>query len=964
MSDQDNQKNKREDELQKAIKKAGSKSFGVKKGKEKDKKGKDSADSGKSVMDTLEELESRYVTRPAQVSPPLPPENPDSIKRSGVQKRYDPRDKTQFPEESAYDMKPFILEENRLTPKDEEPRTKTLSDPEPPESPANKSKKPDLFGDEFDSYENNMDLLGEDSIYEMEPIILPGYELNPKEDVEEDDALEEDDSQDTEAPNQNIEPGVDPTGDVQLFPEQSQFELTPIVIDREAEEAEENDDEAEAGKADAEESRDDVASAVSEIAEEVVAEQEQRESQEPDKSVLEPGLDPLVGMDPLPEDSIYEMEPIRIPHQEPVSKVEEEDEDWDLSESPHEDTHADPREDNDFPESSGDYIEPGLDPLSPMERLPEDSIYELEPIVIPNQEKLAEKKSAKDVGDSDWDSGSEEALRKGDTLLEGVPIYQEGLSAEPLTLDQEELPVEAEKKQSHSYSPDLEETAAMQEFSAGPVEMKRGYGKESDLDFDSPDLAETMEDADVHIPGEPLHEAPDTVARRLPGWEDTEDDRPTPRFTAPLISLAKDNRAPGSEIETAAIAKEIATHQSMSAVKESRIQRALDQDPTASGARQRPGHTLEDKYLITGIIGQGGISVVYKARDLATNQIVAVKTLKENKPDIAVRFKREIETLTKLQHKNIVRAVEAITLPPSQTFLVMEHVKGISLQELIKQYGRAEHPEVIASILTQVCDGLAHAHKHKIIHRDLKGGNIVLTNVSDKIVVKILDFGIAKLEDDMQKLTLEGKAMGSPLFMSPEQCKGETLTVRSDLYSLGIVAYELIAGELPVKGRSIVDVMAKHCDVNYRPKPLSEVRPELPGVGMLDQIILKALETEVTERLKSIEQFKAGIEFWIEAVREQDLNRVIPSTMLESQDAEELEANRLKESISDLYEARNEALKTGVSFTAVKEERERAKRSWLEQMKADGKLKPFVITASLVVALLIVIAVLAANLNR
>ena len=121
-----------------------------------------------------------------------------------------------------------------------------------------------------------------------------------------------------------------------------------------------------------------------------------------------------------------------------VNPVEEEDEDWDLSESPHEDTHADPREDNDFPESSGDYIEPGLDPLSPMERLPEDSIYELEPIVIPNQEKLAEKKSAKDVGDSDWDSGSEEALRKGDTLLEGVPIYQEGLSAVSGTFHPEE----------------------------------------------------------------------------------------------------------------------------------------------------------------------------------------------------------------------------------------------------------------------------------------------------------------------------------------------------------------------------------------------------------------------------------------------------------------------------------------------------------------------------------------------
>ena len=317
--------------------------------------------------------------------------------------------------------------------------------------------------------------------------------------------------------------------------------------------------------------------------------------------------------------------------------------------------------------------------------------------------------------------------------------------------------------------------------------------------------------------------------------------------------------------------------------------------------------------------------MVYKARDLATNQIVAVKTLKENKPDIAMRFKREIETLTILQHKNIVRAVEAITLAPGQTFLVMEHVKGISLQELIKQYGRAEHPEVIASILTQVCDGLAHAHKHKIIHRDLKGGNIVLTNVGEKIVVKILDFGIAKLEDDMQRLTLEGKAMGSPLFMSPEQCKGETLTVRSDLYSLGIVAYELITGELPVKGRSIVDVMAKHCDVNYHPRPVSDHRSDLPAVHMLDQIISKALETEVDKRLRSIEQFKDGIEYWIGCVRSKELDRDLPAGMLESSDPMEESVKAMKLSLHDLTETRNEALKTGVSFSAVKEEKERFK---------------------------------------
>ncbi|MCB9469072.1 MAG: serine/threonine protein kinase [Candidatus Obscuribacterales bacterium] len=877
MSDQDNRENRgKDDKLQKAIKKAGSKSFGVQK-----KSKKPDGEQVKSVLDRLDELEQKYVTRPSRVPPPLPSENPESIKRSGVQKRYDPRDKSQFPEESAYDMKPFILEENRLNLNEQEQEQEQeqnqgeenkvestkLSDPQ---EISGVRQKPDLFGSgEFESIEKSIDLLGEDSIYEMEPIVLPGYQLNIT------------DAEDSEDGNY-LEPGADPLSGAEVFPEHSQFEMAPIVVQNQ----EQDQDQAKVEEETME---------FSELSgEEFVSASDSDSDSEPESDVetettmLEPGHDPVSAIDRLPEDSIYEMTPIVIPHQERKAEKSEsmfpDVRPAEPAESAPDEVLQEASQETSFepePEyNRSNYIEPGQDPISAMEPLPEDSIYELDPIVLPDQKPLPQAEIARrDLADTQLEFDVHT-----DNSLTGAPGLGE---------------------------------VALDETMKEPVDI--------------PENLRQWEDTD-------------TVADEL---VDQKISRTTPRFSAPLISLARDNMAPGSEIETAAIAKEIATHQSMSAVTESRIQQALEQDPNVTAARQRPGQTLEDKYLITGIIGQGGISVVYKARDLATNQIVAVKTLKENKPDIAMRFKREIETLTTLQHKNIVRAVEAITLAPGQTFLVMEHVKGISLQELIKQYGRAEHPEVIASILTQVCDGLAHAHKHKIIHRDLKGGNIVLTNVGEKIVVKILDFGIAKLEDDMQRLTLEGKAMGSPLFMSPEQCKGETLTVRSDLYSLGIVAYELITGELPVKGRSIVDVMAKHCDVNYRPRPVSDHRADLPAVHMLDQIIAKALETEVDKRLRTIEQFKDGIEYWIGCVRSKELDRDLPPGMLESTDPMEESVKAMKLSLHDLNETRNEALKTGVSFSAVKEEKERTKK------KARG-LKPIVLIPFLLMLLALV----------
>lgn len=278
------------------------------------------------------------------------------------------------------------------------------------------------------------------------------------------------------------------------------------------------------------------------------------------------------------------------------------------------------------------------------------------------------------------------------------------------------------------------------------------------------------------------------------------------------------------------------------------------------------GQHLTDDYLILDRLGAGGMAIVYKARHLKTDRIVAVKTLRERDPAIMERFYREVQTLAKLKHKNIVEALDCIRTDSHHTFLVMEFVEGITLDSLIRSQGRVEKAEDIASILSQVCDALEHAHQQRIIHRDLKPANIVMmVDEFSDITAKVLDFGIAKLQDDLQKLTSEGQALGSPLYMSPEQCMGLEITPASDVYSLGILSYQLITGELPYRSTKMLEIMSSHCNPDVWPQPIYEVRPDLPGVHQLNQIIFRALSTKIEERFQSVAEFGKAITFWIQS---------------------------------------------------------------------------------------------------
>lgn len=288
------------------------------------------------------------------------------------------------------------------------------------------------------------------------------------------------------------------------------------------------------------------------------------------------------------------------------------------------------------------------------------------------------------------------------------------------------------------------------------------------------------------------------------------------------------------------------------------------------------GTVLAHSYEVLDVIGQGGMAIVYRAKQIATGRLVAIKTLRSPNPQDVLRFSQEIKTHSQLDHKNIVGYIDSFSAR-DQMFLVMERVRGISLQEIIRALGKLEEPENIVDILSQILDALAYAHAGGLIHRDLKTGNIILIKeVDNDMVVKILDFGIAKVQGDMQRLTHVGQALGSPIYMSPEQCSGKLLSTRSDLYSLGVLLYESVTGTPPYSKGTLINVMAAHCNENIKPKPLVEMEVQLPKTKMLDQILQKALQTHPDKRWQSAQEFKTALHFWLKCVQMDLPNEDLP----------------------------------------------------------------------------------------
>ena len=258
------------------------------------------------------------------------------------------------------------------------------------------------------------------------------------------------------------------------------------------------------------------------------------------------------------------------------------------------------------------------------------------------------------------------------------------------------------------------------------------------------------------------------------------------------------------------------------------------------------GSTIGGKYRIYAKLGSGGMGAVYRARRTVIGDDVAIKILHFNQNDSpeAERFRREAQAAARLKHANAVSIFDFGISDDGRQYLVMELVEGESLRQLIEREGMLS-PVFSAEIISQVCAALDEAHRHHIVHRDIKPDNIIVDLRGAKPEVTVLDFGIAKLRGESAgTLTQTGSVLGTPYYMSPEQCLGEELDGRSDIYSTGIVLYEMLVGVVPFKAPISTALVVQH--VNQTPPSLRSFNPAIPWT--VERTVLHALEKKPEAR--------------------------------------------------------------------------------------------------------------------
>ncbi len=261
---------------------------------------------------------------------------------------------------------------------------------------------------------------------------------------------------------------------------------------------------------------------------------------------------------------------------------------------------------------------------------------------------------------------------------------------------------------------------------------------------------------------------------------------------------------------------------------------------------------LADRYQLTEQIGMGGMAIVYKAVDLRTNHNVAVKVLRPEYSEDAEfvgRFQREAEAASKMTHHNIVNLLD-VGMDGENRYLVMEYVQGKTLKEVIQERGRLSAP-LACQITIRILSALEHAHRNGIIHRDIKPQNILVHADGH---IKVADFGIARIADSAT-LTRGDMVMGSVHYFSPEQAKGEGARETSDLYSTGIVLYEMLTGRVPFEGETAIAVAMQH--LHAQPTPIQSIAPDVPP--MVVQVCMKAMEKNPAMRYQSARDMAADL---------------------------------------------------------------------------------------------------------
>ncbi len=256
------------------------------------------------------------------------------------------------------------------------------------------------------------------------------------------------------------------------------------------------------------------------------------------------------------------------------------------------------------------------------------------------------------------------------------------------------------------------------------------------------------------------------------------------------------------------------------------------------------GRVIAQRYQILDTIGKGGMAIVYRAIDTRTGHSVAIKVLRpefNQDEEFLNRFQREAEAASKVSHHNIVNLLD-VGMDGDSRYLVMEYVQGKTLKEVIRQKGKLPYTTA-GQIAIRILSALQHTHRNGIIHRDIKPQNILVQSEGH---IKVADFGIARMANS-STLTKGDSVMGSVHYFSPEQAAGENVAETSDIYSVGVVLYEMLTGQVPFDGDSPVAVAMQH--LHNTPRPISELSPEVPPA--VNHVVMVAMEKEPRYRYQS-----------------------------------------------------------------------------------------------------------------
>jgi hypothetical protein len=297
--------------------------------------------------------------------------------------------------------------------------------------------------------------------------------------------------------------------------------------------------------------------------------------------------------------------------------------------------------------------------------------------------------------------------------------------------------------------------------------------------------------------------------------------------------------------------------------------RSVDEPGKSAAASTRQGSAafasgsliLDGRFRVDELLGGGGMGLVYRATQVSLGRTVAVKVLREDlnlQPGMAERFRREALLLSSVEHPAVVRVIE-FGLHQNFACLVMEYVEGATLEARLSQ---GPIPlEQSLRILTQLAQGLAAIHARGIVHRDLKPENVLFSRSTEGVEqARLLDFGIARLADSdspANNVTVAGMVLGTPEYLSPEQAMGKPPEARSDFYSLGVLAYRMLAGVLPYPGPSAGEFIAQH--VQTAPRPLLEVAPGLAGHATLAALVMQCLSKTPEQRVSTASELAAAL---------------------------------------------------------------------------------------------------------